>query len=496
MDILLILASGLTLIVFGVLWVQKRFTYWKKMGIPYEVPHFLYGNLKGVGQYDHDGLLTQKFYEKFKGISPIVGVYYSIKPVAIFIDINLIKDILIKDFASFHDRGIYYNERDDPLSTHLISLPGGKWKQLRNTCSPAFTSLKMKTMFSTMMEVGVKLEKKIDQVCKSGKALDIKKVMSLFTMDVIGSCAFGLETNSLEDENNEFFRMGISVFDNPRYSTRSTFVLQAFRGYARKLRLKLFRDEVIKFYTDLVRNTIDYRLKKKEGRNDFMQILIQLHTSKGEDNLSFNEVLGQTFVFHIAGFEASASILQFCFYELACNPDIQNRLRHHINQVLRKHDGEVTYEAIMDMKYLDQVVNETLRKNPPFGMLSRETTLNYKIPGTDCILEKGTSLHIPIYAIHHDPEFYPNPSKFNPDNFSEEAVKNRHPIAFLPFGAGPRACIGVRFGMMQVKLGVITGLRKFKYTLSPKTRQPIKLQSKFFVAQPEGGIWLNIESVD
>ncbi|CAD7083742.1 unnamed protein product [Hermetia illucens] len=156
----------------------------------------------------------------------------------------------------------------------------------------------------------------------------------------------------------------------------------------------------------------------------------------------------------------------------------------------------MTYEAIMDMKYLDQVVNETLRKNPPFGMLSRETTLNYKIPGTDCILEKGTSLHIPIYAIHHDPEFYPNPSKFNPDNFSEEAVKNRHPIAFLPFGAGHRACIGVRFGMMQVKLGVIIGLRKFKYTLSPKTRQPIKLQSKFFVAQPEGGIWLNIESVD
>ncbi|XP_037911588.1 probable cytochrome P450 6a14 isoform X2 [Hermetia illucens] len=496
MDTVVILASGLSIILVAILWVQKKFDYWRKLGIPYEEPHFFYGNLKGVGQYDHDGLLTQKFYKKHKGKGPVVGVYFFLKPVAILLDINIIKDILIKDFPIFHDRGIFYNERDDPLSAHLVNLSGDKWKELRNKFSPTFSSGKMKMMFSTMLEVAVKLEKKIDQVCRSGKELDIKMLMALFTVDVIGSCAFGLKTNSLEDENNEFFHIGVSVFDKPRHGTRVMFVLHVFREYARKLRIKLFRDEVTKFYSSIVRRTIDYRLANNEERNDFMQLLIELHTKKGKDNLPFNDIVAQAFVFHIAGFETSSATLQFCFYELASNPDIQDKLRHHINEVLEKHDGKLTYEAVMDMKYLDQVINETLRKNPPFGMLSRETTLNYKIPGTDCILEKGTSLHIPIYAIHHDPEFYPNPSKFNPDNFSEEAVKNRHPIAFLPFGAGHRACIGVRFGMMQVKLGVIIGLRKFKYTLSPKTRQPIKLQSKFFVAQPEGGIWLNIESVD
>ncbi|CAD7083745.1 unnamed protein product [Hermetia illucens] len=495
MVLLVILISVLKIALVLVLWIRRSYTYWKKLGVPYEEPHFLYGNFKNVDRYQHDGQLIQEFYRKYKGKSPLVGIYTFFKPVAVPTDIGLVKNILIKDFNFFHDHGTFYNEKDDPLSANLFNETGLKWKQLRNKLSPTFTSGKMKMMFTTMWDVAKKFESKIDEVCKSGEDLHIRKFMARFTMDVIGTCAFGLETNSLDSENNEFFQVGMSIFENPKHGTRFAFLLNVFGEYGRKLRFKLFRDEVIKFYTRIVRETVDYRLANHVERNDFLQLLIRLYTTNGEDKLSFNELLAQAFVFHMAGFETSSTTLQFCFYELACNPEIQDRVRNHINEVLEKHNGQLTYEAVMDMKYIDQVINETLRKYPPVGVLQREASQDYKIPNSDFVLEKGISLFIPSYAIHHDPEFYPNPSKFNPDNFSEEAVKNRPSVAFLPFGEGPRICIGARFGLLQTKMGVIAGLRKFKYTLSPRTKQPLKLISKFFVLRPDDVIWLNIEPI-
>lgn len=493
MAFLVLLVGVLTAALMLVLWMQKKLGYWKNLGVPYAEPEFLYGNLKGVSEFHHEGLLTQKFYKEYKGKGPFVGVYFFLKPVAIPTDIELVKNILIKDFNFFHDRGLFYNERDDPLSASLFNLPGFEWKQMRNKLSPTMASGKLKMMLPAMLEIARKLEGKIEEVCGAGEELDIKNLMARFTLDIIGTCAFGLETNSLDDDTNEFYRVGISVFNNPKYGAKFMFLLHGFRKYGRILRLKTFQDEVIKFYTDIVRKIVDYRLTNRIERNDFMQLLIKLHTSDGEDNLSFKDLLAQAFSFHAAGFETSSTTLQFCFYELACNPEIQDRARNHTNEVLEKHKGELSYEAFLDMKYLDQVINETLRKHPPVGALLRETSKDYKIPGTQFTLEKDTTVFIPIYAIHHDPEFYPNPSKFNPDNFTEESIRSRPSVAFLPFGEGPRICIGARFGMMQVKIGLIAGLRKFRYTLSPRTEQPLKLLTKFFITHAEGGIWLNVD---
>lgn len=87
---------------------------------------------------------------------------------------------------------------------------------------------------------------------------------------------------------------------------------------------------------------------------------------------------------------------------------------------------------------------ETLRKYPPLATLNRNTKNTYKVPGTNDVIEKGTPIIIPLYAIHQDPEYYPEPEKFNPDRFSDEAVKQRDAMAWLPFGDGPRNCIGMK----------------------------------------------------
>jgi cytochrome P450 family 6 len=125
-------------------------------------------------------------------------------------------------------------------------------------------------------------------------------------------------------------------------------------------------------------------------------------------------------------------------YELALNQDIQERLRDEINEVLERHNGEVTYDAIMEMKYLDMVFNETLRKWPVLDCQFRKCESDFKIANTDFVIEAGMTVILPVYGLHNDERFWDEPEKFDPERFNEENVKKIVPYSFIPFGEGPR----------------------------------------------------------
>nr|CAD7195288.1 unnamed protein product [Timema douglasi] len=188
-----------------------------------------------------------------------------------------------------------------------------------------------------------------------------------------------------------------------------------------------------------------------------------------EFQLEGDDFVAQAFVFLAAGFETSSTTTTFALYELSLNLDIQNKLRHEIITVLEKHDRKITYDAMMEMNYLDMVVSETLRKYPALPFLDRNVQVDYKIPGTNDILEKGTTVFIPTFGIHYDPEYYPNPEKFDPERFSAKNKNDIPKYAYLPFGEGPRNCIGMRFGLMQVKTGLIHLLSKFEVSRHKET---------------------------
>jgi cytochrome P450 family 6 len=157
---------------------------------------------------------------------------------------------------------------------------------------------------------------------------------------------------------------------------------------------------------------------------------------------SLGEVAAQCFVFFIAGFETSSTAAQFALYELARNPDIQKKLQEEIDEVSRQHGGKITYEAVQGMELLDRVVAETLRMYPPVPVLTRQCTKTYTIPGTNAVIDEGVLAIIPVYAIQRDERYFPNPSKFDPDRFTEENKAKRDNYVYLPFGEGPRVCIG------------------------------------------------------
>lgn len=210
-------------------------------------------------------------------------------------------------------------------------------------------------------------------------------------------------------------------------------------------------------------------------------------------SLTLDEMAAEGFIFFTGGYETSSTTLNFCFYELALNQDIQKKLRDEIKKGIESNEGKLTYDLVFNLKYLDMVVKETLRKYPVIPVLMRKCNKDFEISGTNQVIPEGYNTMIPIYSIHHDPEFYPEPDKFDPERFSEENSKNRNPLTFLAFGEGPRGCIGMRFGYLQVKVGLIKLLTKFEIAPCEKTTIPMKFVPNAPFLAPEGGMWLQVK---
>uniref|UniRef100_A0A182W6V2 Cytochrome P450 n=1 Tax=Anopheles minimus TaxID=112268 RepID=A0A182W6V2_9DIPT len=490
----------------AVYWIRQRFTYWKQRSVPYIQPSFPQGNLAGVGKKSHMSEILQSCYQQLKSSGkPYGGVYFFINPVALIIDPELIKVVLVKDFPYFHDRNLYHNDRDDPLSRHLVAMEGTKWRNLRAKLTPTFTSGKMKLMFSTVTAVAEQFDKCMTEEIRHSSVVEMKDLLARFTTDVIGSVAFGLECNSLKDPDAKFRVMGRKVFEASRYRALKVFLAAQFPEIARAFHVTLTPPDISDFFMGVVKDTIAFRRSNNVQRNDFMTLLMKVMKEQVEsgtvdgdqkDHLTMDDIAAQAFVFFLAGFETSSTTMSFCLYELALHQDLQNKARQNITDVLKKHDT-ISYEAIHEMKYIEMCINESLRKYPPATTLTRRVENDYRVPGTDQqVLQKGITVAIPVYALHHDPDHFPNPERFDPERFSAEQSEKRHPFAFLPFGEGPRICIGLRFGMMQARIGLAYLLKNFRFTLATdKMSVPLKISPSSSILTIEGGLWLNVEKL-
>lgn len=356
------MSVGLLIVVASLIYwyIKRAFSYWKSMGVPHVEPDIPYGNVKGLGTTESFVNFTQNYYSKFKGTAQVCGMYLFTRPIMLLLDLDLIKTILVKEFTSFSDRSFYYNDKDDPLSGHLVALDGKKWKNVRVKLTPTFTSGKMKYMFPTITEVGDRLTEYLHEWTKDGDEFEMKNILARFTMDVIGTCAFGIECNTLRDIDNDFYRMGRTAMEKPRYNQRFTFLLNDFKNVARFFGVKTIRDDVTAFFLNVVQSTIEYREKHNIQRNDFMDLLIKMKTDNNEGDMSkgltVNQIAAQAFLFFLAGYETSATTMLFGLYELSLNPHVQTKLRQEIRNALQKH-GDFTYEMMMDIPYLDQTIN-------------------------------------------------------------------------------------------------------------------------------------------
>ncbi len=347
------------LIVFG--YFKYSFQYWKKRGVPHDEPSFPSGNLRGLGRTLELYEILKKTYDKFRASgAKYCGMYFLSHPILLLLDLQLIKNVLIKDFANFDERGIFYNEDSEPISAHLITLNGEKWRKLRAKFTPSFTSGKMKFMFSTMAEVGERFRDCLFEETLQHNELDMNDFCARFTIDVIGTCVFGIECNTLKDENAKFKYYGRQAMERMHAFIYKYIFFSAFENVVKFLHLKTISSDITAFFMKVVRETVDYREHNNISRNDFMDIMIKLKNKKDlddkEEAIQFNELAAQSYIFFVAGFDTSSKTLTFCLHELAQHPEIQAKARHLIQEAYKKYDRQYTYEMMMELPYIEQIL--------------------------------------------------------------------------------------------------------------------------------------------
>ncbi|EDW00824.1 cytochrome P450 6a22 [Drosophila grimshawi] len=491
-----VIALILITLAIGFWYVRTRLSYWVRRQISHEQPTFPMGNFRGFRNTVHFKDILTPLYERFKSTgSPFAGIYFMLRPVVLVLDLELAKEVLIRDFANFEDRGMYHNERDDPLTGHLFRIDGPKWRPLRQKMTPTFSSGKMKFMFPIVCAVG----KELAQICAEQSQnsicgiLEVSDLMSRYTSDVIGSCAFGLDCNGLRNPEAEFRTMGRRALTERHHNKLIDGFIESFPHWARRLRLRQVHPDITKFYQRIVRDTVKERESQRIVRNDFMNLLIEM---KQRGELTLPEMAAQSFIFFVAGFDTSASTLTFALYELAKQPQIQHKLRQEIQESLEKHEGQFTYECMQELRYMELVIAETLRKYPILPHLSRICRNYYAAKGNrHFYIEPGQMLLIPVYGFHHDPELYPEPHKFIPERFMADQMAERPTASWLPFGDGPRNCIGMRFGKMQTSIALFHLLQRFQFSVCPRTVSKIDFVKSNILLSPSSSIYLKVEEL-
>lgn len=242
-------------------------------------------------------------------------------------------------------------------------MDGARWKKTREKLTPVFSSGKIKYMMPTVRGVAENLVDCLNKELTIDNTVDMKEWVARFTTDVIGTCAFGLECNSLNDPNAEFRKKGRRSLKEAKFF--NIFVGSNWPKFARALRLTVFPKDITNFFYSAVKETILYREKNNVRRSDLFDLLIQMWNKQKRnieeddhmDGLALEEIAAQAFVFFIAGFESSSNAISLTLLELAQNQELQERARKHINDVLNKHNGELTYEAYMDMTFIEQCVH-------------------------------------------------------------------------------------------------------------------------------------------
>ncbi|KAB0794241.1 hypothetical protein PPYR_13861 [Photinus pyralis] len=499
----------------------KPLTYWKDRNVPHIKPWPVLGNALPMLTGKHSITeFIEMIYHQFPN-ERYVGIFSFRNPQLMIKDLNLVKRIGVKDFDYFTNRTVQITEKVEPLfGRALISLLDQKWRDMRATLSPTFTSSKMRFMFNLVSDCAVQfVDHFLDEDDGDVIEVDTKDVSTRFTNDAIATAAFGIHLNSLEDKTNDFFLMGKDLNNVTTWRALKLLGYSIFPALMRLLKVPLLPGKYLGFFTNIVKGNIREREEKGLVRPDLIHILLERRQGKGTDEdvvppkefaisnevavesrriveLTDEDIVAQALMFFFAGFETTSTLICFMCHELAANPDVQQRLQEEINDVLKRCDGKVTYEALLSMKYLDMVVSETLRLWPPGILLERVCAKDYAIPSDDgqrsITVKKGVSVTVPVFAIHRDPKYFSDPNSFSPERFSDQNKCTIKPFSYLPFGVGPRICIASRFALMETKILFFHLLSKFELVPTKKTTIPMVLTRKKIILAPENGFWVGL----
>lgn len=490
-----LVAVLLCILAYRLLWSSAA--NFEERGVEYSKPWPIVGNMGPVlfrRQFVSDYI--RDVYFKYRDLK-YFGFYNLLTPLIVIRDPELITSITVKNFDHFTDHVGFVNEEMDPLmGKNLFALRGDRWRDMRKLLSPAFTSAKMKAMFKLIIDCAERTSAFIAEESKNGRVWDMQNLFRRYTNDVVATTSFGIAVDSLKNPDNEFYKLGRSSLNFTTWVSLKMLIGRNFPTISRLLGIKIFGSRPRQFFTQVVAETTKMRDEKGIRRPDMIQLMMDSRDKDGK-RLSVDEMTNQAFIFFLGGFETTATLMCLLAQIIATNPEVYSKISLEVEEADRKMaEGQPTYEVIRDMAYMDAMIDETLRMYPIAPFLDRICVKEFELPpakpgAKPAMVKPGETVWFFPAGMHYDPKYYKDPETFRPERFlNGEILQN----TYLPFGLGPRICIGNRFAIMESKILFYHLLKNCVIEPCEKTTVPLTFSKKTISLLPVNGYWLNIRT--
>uniref|UniRef100_A0A8C1W8B1 unspecific monooxygenase n=1 Tax=Cyprinus carpio TaxID=7962 RepID=A0A8C1W8B1_CYPCA len=372
-----------------------------------------------------------------KKYGKVWGIYDGRLPILMVTDLEMIKVIMVKEcYSTFTNRRETNAGLAGPFSDGISVVKDERWKRIRSSLSPYFTSGRLKEIFPIAVTHADRFIKNM-QKKDHAPPVKVKEVVAPYSLDVVTSSSFSVDIDSINNADDPFATnikkfLKFSLFSPLFLILGMSFV--SFKKYSTEFK--------------------HYRLY----------------------HFKYHEILSQSFIFILGGYETTSTTLTFLLYNLATNPDCLEKLVEEIDTNFPP-DTPITYDALMKMDYLEMAINESMRLLPTAPRLERVCKKTVELNGVT--IPKDTLVAIPTYVLYRDPQLWDSPDEFRPERFSPESKSEINQYIFMPFGLGPRNCIGMRFALMIMKILVVKLLQNFSVETCKETQIPLELNALF-----------------
>ncbi|ESO88541.1 hypothetical protein LOTGIDRAFT_219061 [Lottia gigantea] len=492
-------------IIFTVymLFIRQGENVFKGTGIKGPPGRFLYINSmfkKGFEQSHKD--LTDEY-------GPVVGAYLGQVPAVIVTDLDIIKQVCVKEGSSNFVNRLDVAPIPSTFRESMQFLKDDHWKFVRGVVSPSLSTGKMKDMVPLIHNCCEMLVKAIEMKSKNDPNIDVKQLFASYSMDTIASVAFGIEINSQENPDDPFNKHAAIVMNQKWLMILNmiTFIIPPLKDVVNWIDYWPGQNGSFKFFVDATQKVMDERRNGNESRKDLIELMLKAQSSSSgkditdkdyqpsnsqewkERGLTDSEIQSQSMIFFLAGYETVSSNLSMASYALVTNPECQEKLIQEIDEKLK--GAPPTYESVFGgLPYLDKFFCEVLRMYPPAQLTSRQTSKDITINGY--MFKRGFDVHIPVSLLHHSPDHWTDPEKFDPERFTEEEKSKRNPYSYIPFGVGPRNCVAQRLAIMETRMALVSILQKYRVVKSDKSPIPIEITQMGFT-KPKEILYLQFE---